>query len=50
MYNGVFPPESGLILVLAACDVAWGGGDSLSMPFGYEYDNTMSKMAKISGG
>jgi len=38
-YNGVLPPESSLIRVLAACDVAWGGGDSLSMPFGYEYDD-----------
>lgn len=38
-YNGVLPPESGLIRVLAACDVAWGGGDSLSMPWGYEYDD-----------
>ena len=38
-YNGVLPPESGLIRVLTACDVAWGGGDSLSMPFGYEYDD-----------
>lgn len=38
-YNGVLPPESGLIRVLTACDVAWGGGDSLSMPWGYEYDD-----------
>ncbi|MCI8339227.1 MAG: hypothetical protein HFH62_11210 [Lachnospiraceae bacterium] len=38
-YNGVLPPESGLIRKLAACDVAWGGGDSLSMPFGDEYDD-----------
>ncbi len=38
-YNGVLPPESDLIRKLAACDVAWGGGDSLSMPFGYEYDD-----------
>lgn len=38
-YNGVLPPESGLIRKLTACDVAWGGGDSLSMPFGYEYDD-----------
>lgn len=35
----MLPPESSLIRVLAACDVAWGGGDSLSMPFGYEYDD-----------
>ncbi|MBO5484349.1 MAG: hypothetical protein J5979_03950 [Lachnospiraceae bacterium] len=38
-YNGVLPPESGLIRKLTACDVAWGGGDSLSMPWGYEYDD-----------
>lgn len=38
-YNGVLPPKSGLIRVLTACDVAWGGGDSLSMPWGYEYDD-----------
>lgn len=31
-YNGVFP--DGDCLTAAACDVAWGGGDSLSMPFG----------------
>lgn len=38
-YNGVLPPESSLVRVFAACDVAWGGGDSLSMPFGYEYED-----------
>ncbi len=31
-YNGVLP--DGDFLTAAACDVAWGGGDSLSMPFG----------------
>ena len=31
-YNGVLP--DGDCLTAAACDVAWGGGDSLSMPFG----------------
>lgn len=31
-YNGVLP--DGESLKAAACDVAWGGGDSLSMPFG----------------
>ena len=31
-YNGVLP--DGECLTVAACDVAWGGGDSLSMPFG----------------
>lgn len=36
-YNGVLP--EGDSRVVAACDVAWGGGDSLSMPVGREYDN-----------
>lgn len=31
-YNGVLP--DGDHMTVAACDVAWGGGDSLSMPFG----------------
>ncbi len=31
-YNGVLP--DGECITAAACDVAWGGGDSLSMPFG----------------
>lgn len=31
-YDGVLP--DGDCLTAAACDVAWGGGDSLSMPFG----------------
>ena len=34
-YNGVLPdgePEK-----IAVCDVAWGGGDSLSMPVAYKY-------------
>ena len=31
-YNGVLP--DGDSITAAACDVAWGGGDSLSMPFG----------------
>lgn len=34
-YNGVLPdgdPEK-----IAVCDVAWGGGDSLAMPFAYIY-------------
>lgn len=31
-YNGILP--DGDCLTAAACDVAWGGGDSLSMPFG----------------
>jgi len=37
-YNGVLP-EGGLVAKYAACDVAWGGGDSLSMPIAYEYDD-----------
>lgn len=36
-YNSVLP--EGDHRVVAACDVAWGGGDSLSMPIGYEYPN-----------
>ena len=36
-YNGVLPEDDHR--VVAACDVAWGGGDSLSMPIGYEYPN-----------
>lgn len=37
-YNGVLPdgePDE----VIAVCDTAWGGGDSLSMPFAYCYGN-----------
>lgn len=36
-YNGVLP--EGDSRILSACDVAWGGGDSLSMPIGREFDN-----------
>lgn len=36
-YNGVLP--DGDCRIIAACDVAFGGGDSLSMPIGYEYEN-----------
>ena len=39
-YNGVLPdgqPDR----VVAVCDTAWGGGDSLSMPFGYIYGDTI---------
>lgn len=35
-YNGTLPdgePDR----IITTCDVAWGGGDSLSMPFGYIY-------------
>ena len=34
-YNGVLP--DGDYFTAAACDVAWGGGDSLSMPFGNSF-------------
>lgn len=37
-YNGVLP-QDGLERKLAVCDVAWGGGDSLSMPFAYVYED-----------
>lgn len=37
-YNGELPGETPC-RILAHNDVAWGGGDSLSMPFGYEYDD-----------
>lgn len=36
-YNGILPECDHR--VVGACDVAWGGGDSLSMPIGYEYPN-----------
>ena len=32
-------PASGFVRVVTACDVAWGGGDALSMPIGFEYEN-----------
>lgn len=38
-YNGVLP--DGDPVKVAVCDVAWGGGDSLSMPFGYQYGDTV---------
>lgn len=37
-YNGVLP-DGGLVRKLFVCDVAWGGGDSLSAPFGYLYED-----------
>ena len=37
-YNGVLP--DGDCVTAAACDVAWGGGDSLSMPFGKLFGST----------
>ncbi len=36
-FNGVLP--EGEYSVISACDVAWGGGDSLSMPIGFLYEN-----------
>ena len=39
-YNGVLPdgePDR----IVAVCDTAWGGGDSLSMPIGYVYGETV---------
>ena len=35
-FNGVLP-DSGLVRKVAVCDVAWGGGNALSKPFGYIY-------------
>lgn len=39
-YNGVLPPVEPDRVVFA-CDVAYGGGDSLSMPIAYIYDGTV---------
>lgn len=36
-YGGVLP--DGDYITAAACDVAWGGGDSLSMPFGKAFES-----------
>lgn len=39
-YNGVLPdgePDR----IVATCDTAWGGGDSLSMPFAYIFGDTV---------
>lgn len=33
-YDGIMPP--GEYNVYSFCDIAWGGGDALSMPFAYE--------------
>lgn len=38
-YNGVLP--DGDPVKVAVCDVAWGGGDSLSMPFAYQYGDAV---------
>lgn len=35
-YNGVLPSDEP-DRIMAVCDVAWGGGDSLSMPIAYIY-------------
>jgi predicted phage terminase large subunit-like protein len=32
-------PDGGHVAKYATCDVAWGGGDSLSMPIAYEYED-----------
>ena len=37
-FNGVLP-EGGLVRKISICDVAWGGGDSLSEPFAYAYED-----------
>ena len=36
-FNGILP--EGDHRIVSVCDVAWGGGDSLSMPIGTEYEN-----------
>ena len=38
-YNGVLP--DGDPVKIAVCDVAWGGGDSLSMPFAYQFGDAV---------
>ena len=37
-YNGILPAQ-GLLKVIFACDVALGGGDYLSMPIAYVYED-----------
>lgn len=37
-YNGVLP-QGEADMVIAVCDVAWGGGDYLSMPVAYVFGN-----------
>lgn len=44
-YNGVLP--DGDCVTAAACDVAWGGGDSLSMPFGKSFGSTSDGLIYI---
>ena len=38
-FNGTLPPEKSLVKIFAFCDVAWGGGDYVSMPIAYEYED-----------
>lgn len=44
-YNDVLP--DGDCVTAAACDVAWGGGDSLSMPFGKLFGSTSDGLIYI---
>lgn len=37
-FNGILPP-SGFVRVVSVADIAWGGGDALSQPIGFEYEN-----------
>lgn len=37
-FTGILP-AGGFVRVVTSCDVAWGGGDALSMPIGMEYEN-----------
>lgn len=37
-FNGILP-AGGYVRTVSAGDVAWGGGDSFSMPIGFEYEN-----------
>ena len=39
-YNGTLP-DGAPDRIVAACDTAWGGGDSLSMPFAYVYGDSV---------
>lgn len=45
-FNGVLP--DGGCISAAACDVAWGGGDSLSMPFGLSFGDRIDGPIYIS--
>lgn len=37
-FNGVLP-EGGFVRAVSVGDIAWGGGDALSQPIGFEYEN-----------